>query len=140
MGAFEQSLWALIPPLATTMPAFPSHIFTKQAPNNAGNGLFSSQAIDACTEIFRVDRPLVSVLDSRHLKNACSYCYIWLPQDGIGQMGGEQGRTVKLRACQGCKIIRYCSKVACYCALSVLFWICPFLLASNLVPTRVFTV
>lgn len=121
------------------MPAFPPHIFTKQAPNNAGNGLFSSQAIDACTEIFRIDRPLVSVLDSRHLKDACSNCYVWVPDHGMGQMGGEQGRDVKLRACQGCKISRYCTKVGRYYALGVLC-ICFSLFSRSYVPTSVLTV
>ncbi len=94
-----------------TMTNLPSHIYPKQAPNSAGSGLFTSQAIDAGKEIFRIDRPLVSVLDSPHLKDACSNCYVWVPENGVGQFGEEKDKEVKLRACQGCKIDRYCSKV-----------------------------
>lgn len=94
------------------MDNLPSHIYIKVAPNNAGKGLFSSKAINASEEILRVERPLVSVLDSPHLKDACSNCYAWAPDNGVGQFGEEKGTEIKLRACQGCKIDRYCSKVS----------------------------
>lgn len=96
------------------MPAPAPHVITKQAHNNAGKGLFASKAIEPGTEILRIDRPLVSVLDSPHLKDACSDCYVWVPKGGMGQFGKERGTEARLRACQGCKIVRYCSKVSLY--------------------------
>lgn len=94
------------------MSGIPSHVAIKQAPDNgAGNGLFASQAVEPGTEILRIDQHLAAVLDSRHLKDACSNCYIWVPDNGVGQFGEEKGVGVKLRACQGCKVVRYCSKV-----------------------------
>ncbi len=84
--------------------------------SGAGSGLFTSQAVEPGTEVFHADRPLVSVLNSGQLKTACSSCFLWLPD------GGSDGATVvpavtetakgkKLKACQACKIVRYCSKV-----------------------------
>ena len=93
------------------MTPLPAHIYTKPASNNAGNGLFTSKGLSAGEEILRIDRPLVSVLDSPHLKDACSNCYVWVPENGVGQFGEEGGITTKLKACQGCKVDRYCSKV-----------------------------
>ena len=93
------------------MSFLPSNVHVKQAPNSAGNGLFVSKACGAGEEIFRIDRPLISVLDSPHLKDACSNCYVWVPESGVGQFGEEKSAKIKLRACQGCKIVRYCCKV-----------------------------
>lgn len=93
------------------MTDLPAHLHVKQASNSAGKGVFTSEAIEAGKEIFRIDSPLVSVLDSPHLKDACSSCFIWVPANGVGQFGEDQGKSIKLRACQGCKIDRYCSKV-----------------------------
>ena len=84
-----------------------------------GNALFTSTAIDPGAEIFHVDRPLVSVLNQGHLKTACSNCFVWLPENGTDggaivqkSVGGRGKQQVKkLRACQGCKIVRYCSTV-----------------------------
>ena len=87
----------------------PSRVQTKQAPNNAGKGLFASKAIEAGEEIFRIDRPLVSVLDSPHMKDACANCFVWVPENAVGQFG--ESKAIKLRACQGCKVDKYCSTV-----------------------------
>ena len=101
------------------MPDFPSQIYIKTAPKNAGNGLFASQDIDPGQEIFRIEQPLLSVLDSPHLRDACANCYTWCPPSGVGQFGEEKGVGVTLKACLGCKINRYCSKVgligSCLC-------------------------
>ena len=93
------------------MTTLPPYIHSREAPNHAGSGLFTSTAIEAGEEVLRIDRPLVSVLDSPHLKDACSNCFVWVPENGVGQFGEEKGAKLKLRACQGCKINRYCSKV-----------------------------
>ena len=88
------------------MATLPTHLYTQKNPD-AGTGLFVSEAIPPGVEILRVDRPLVSVLDSPHLKDACSECCLWLPENGDG--GDSQSK--RLRACQGCKITKYCCKV-----------------------------
>ena len=94
-----------------TMTNQPSLVTVRKASNDAGNGLFASEPLGAGEEILRIDRPLVSVLDSPHLRDACSNCYVWVPEGAVGQFGEEKGTQVKLKACQGCKINRYCSKV-----------------------------
>ena len=54
--------------------------------------------------MLRIERPLVAVLNQKHLTRACEWCFIWVPE-------GEEEAKTKLRACQGCRIVRYCSKV-----------------------------
>ena len=54
--------------------------------------------------MLRIERPLVAVLNQAHLTRACEWCFIWVPE-------GEGEVKTKLRACQGCRIVRYCSKV-----------------------------
>ncbi|KAL6720726.1 hypothetical protein ACLMJK_002651 [Lecanora helva] len=74
------------------MSTLPSILYSRTASNNAGNGLYASESIEASIEIFRIDRPLVSVLDSPHLKDACSNCYVWAPESGLGQFKEERGK------------------------------------------------
>lgn len=87
------------------MANLPPHIHTQK--NGDGTGLFALEAIPPGVEILRIDRPLVSVLDSPHLKDTCSECYSWLPENGDDGDLQRKG----LRACQGCKITKYCCKV-----------------------------
>ena len=89
----------------------PPQVHIQRALNNAGSGLFASRAIEPGQEISRTEQQLVSVLDSPHLRDACANCYIWCPPTGVGQFGEEKGAGVTLKACLGCKINRYCSKV-----------------------------
>ena len=84
----------------------PSPIFTQETPD-AGTGLFASSAIPPGVEILRIDTPLVSVLDSPRLKDTCSECNLWLPENGHDR--GSQGK--RLKTCHGCQITRYCCKV-----------------------------
>ncbi|KAK0511217.1 hypothetical protein JMJ35_006769 [Cladonia borealis] len=84
------------------MTSLPSHI-QQRSLSPAGNGLFTIKAIDAGEEVLRIERPLVAVLNQKHLTRACEWCFIWVSE-------GEGEAKTKLRACQGCRIVRYCSK------------------------------
>ena len=91
------------------MATLPSGIYTQKT-SDAGTSLFAEDAISPGVEILRIERPLVSVLDTAHLKDTCAECNLWLPE--IGDHGDEQGpRNNRLRTCLGCKITRYCCKV-----------------------------
>lgn len=91
------------------MATLPPPIYTQKIAN-AGTGLFASEVIPPGVEILRVDRPLVSVLDTPHLKDTCSECSLWLPENG----DGRDAQSKRLKACQGCKITKYCSKVGLF--------------------------
>lgn len=84
---------------------FDLHMYSKRTPN-AGSGLYASEAIPPGVELLHIDRPLVSVLDSPHLKDACSECNLWLPENGHGR----HPENKSLRACQACRITKYCCK------------------------------
>ncbi|KAF6236550.1 hypothetical protein HO173_005331 [Letharia columbiana] len=87
------------------MATLPKHIYTQITPD-AGTGLFASEAIPPGVEILRIERPLVSVLDSPHLKDTCSECSLWLPQND----DDRDPKCKRLKACQACKVTKYCCK------------------------------
>lgn len=90
----------------------PPHIIPRRTPSS-GTGLFTSQPIDAGELVFRVERPLITVLDSARLSVSCEWCLAGGKRDGDGVDGGgwEGEGTVRPSACTGCRIVRYCSKV-----------------------------
>ena len=104
------------------MADLPPNVYKKEIPN-AGSGLFASEAVGPGKEVFRIERPLVPVLNQNNLTTACANCFLWVPEndeDAVGGgNGGEEPKKQKLRACQGCKIVRYCSKVG-LCVRSVI--------------------
>lgn len=69
----------------------------------AGTGLFATRAIKAEEAILQEERPLLAVLDSPRLKEACSWCFLYT---------GETDDDVELKVCTGCKILRFCGKVS----------------------------
>jgi Pyruvate/2-oxoacid:ferredoxin oxidoreductase delta subunit len=96
------------------MADLPPNVYREEVPD-AGSGLFASQAFEPGEEVFRVRSPLVSVLNQSQLTTACANCFLWVPENSEDAVGGgdigERPKRKKLRACQGCKILRYCSKV-----------------------------
>ncbi|KAL2036883.1 hypothetical protein N7G274_010426 [Stereocaulon virgatum] len=95
------------------MTELPPNVYRGELPD-AGSGLFASQLIEPGEEVFRVQGCLVSVLNQSQLTTACANCFLWVPEnseDGVGAGAlGEEPKSKKLRACQRCKIVRYCSK------------------------------
>jgi len=89
-----------------------SNTYTRQTPK-AGTGVFAANDIGPGELIFRVDRPLVSALDSPHLKDTCYSCYLWVPENQSEDEGEYDGvGMLKLKACTGCRIARYCGQVS----------------------------
>ena len=84
----------------------PPHLYPKETAA-AGTGLFASEAIPPGVEILQIERPLVYVLDSPHLKDTCSECSLSLPE----KSHDRAPHSKSLKACHGCKIARYCCKV-----------------------------
>ena len=76
---------------------------------SAGSGLFATKNIEAGELIFTLDRPAVAALDSASLPNVCSNCFV--SASGITALYGGSSEDVTLKACTGCKTLRYCSKV-----------------------------
>jgi hypothetical protein len=70
----------------------------------AGRGLFTTKEVKAYSVILQDKAPFVGVLDSPYLTRACSWCFI-LPEES------SEEDSIKVSACTGCKILRYCGKV-----------------------------
>lgn len=119
------------------MTIIPKHLAIRSVAGT-GSGLFTNLAIQPGSEILNVDRPLVSVLNSGHLKTACTNCFLWMPDNGVDGNAVVQTETgiadeKKLKACQGCKIVRYCSKVGCLSFATYDHRICYFSVCENII-------
>lgn len=88
--------------------SLPDHI-VPQKTSDAGTCLFTSKELSAGELIFRIERPLVSVLDTARLRDTCEACFLLLPENRGGGRDPD-GRTV-LKNCSGCRVVRYCCKV-----------------------------
>jgi len=75
----------------------------------AGKGLFASANIKPGELICTIARPAVAALDTVNLDNICSNCFVSAAEPSVLHGGPQEAVTVK--ACTGCKTLRYCSKV-----------------------------
>ena len=90
------------------MAGTPSYVEARQTAY-AGNGLFARNTVPAGEEILRVGRPLVAALDSPQLWTTCADCLVSAYNHSQDE-GGVKGQGT-LKACLGCQVVRYCSKV-----------------------------
>lgn len=75
----------------------------------AGNGLFATTDIAAGELIFSLERPAIAVLDSKQLDRVCSNCFASSEDRAVKY--GDVASVVNVKACTGCRVLRYCSKV-----------------------------
>jgi len=94
---------------SSTMPSI-GHAYVAKS-SVAGSGLFASQDIAAGDLIFSLARPAVAALDTKNLGNACANCFASAADPSV--LHGEANIQVTVKACTGCKIVKYCSKVSC---------------------------
>jgi len=85
----------------------------------AGSGLFASQDVVAGDLIFSLARPAVAALDTKNLGSVCANCFASAADPSV--LHGEANIQVTVKACTGCKILKYCSKVSCDWYLTVSF-------------------
>ncbi|KAI9728269.1 MAG: hypothetical protein M1834_007762 [Cirrosporium novae-zelandiae] len=88
------------------------HNVYKATTKDAGQGLFASKDLSSGDSIISISRPLFAVLDTPRLEEACSNCFTWVPRSAIGSRGDGKEEVV-LRACTGCRVVRYCGKGTC---------------------------
>ena len=78
----------------------------------AGAGLFVTREVDVGEEIFR-SCPVVNCVVEGKEKLVCDNCYIF--KNSImhpsGRFREEEDSKLQLKACSGCKVSYYCSKV-----------------------------
>ncbi|EFR02054.1 SET and MYND domain-containing protein 2 [Nannizzia gypsea CBS 118893] len=73
---------------------------------DAGTGLFATSTIKMGKNVFSIPVTFSTVLSTERLGDACSGCFSNLPF-GANVMASVD---MKLRACSGCKVVKYCSK------------------------------
>lgn len=72
----------------------------------AGTGLFAARDLGTGELVLRLEREVVSVLDSARLAVACEKCF--LTEGDV-----DDNVEVKLKKCGGCGIVRFCGEVCC---------------------------
>jgi SET and MYND domain-containing protein len=70
----------------------------------AGTGIFAATNISVGGTVMLVQRPFVAVLDTERLQDTCSGC--------LGQHHCKRDVNVELKACTGCRVVKYCNKVS----------------------------
>lgn len=83
----------------------PAIVHARSVPGK-GTGLFTSKSVPAGELVFAIERPLVRIPDNEHLAKACYNCFYLEPPEGRSEL---ETRTLKI--CNGCKVVKYCSKV-----------------------------
>ena len=78
--------------------------FDERVSSDHGRGVFTVTKQGVSTLMFQEREPLVAVLDSPLLTKACAWCFLYSEE-------ASPEDQVKLSACSGCKILRYCGKV-----------------------------
>lgn len=97
-----------------SLPSLPfPNIYPLRTPGK-GVGLFASRDIGAGQLILHINELFVSVPDTPHLDKTCSTCFLWLSGDQSENGTSVEGRNnvSRLKACMGCKVTKYCSKVS----------------------------
>lgn len=94
----------------------------------AGNGLFATKDIAAGSTLLLKTRPLIAELDLERLQDTCHNCFMWSQKtvracavhateaDRLGRYPDcsgcqNEGDVTAVKACTGCKRVKYCSKV-----------------------------
>ncbi|KAL2004381.1 hypothetical protein VTN02DRAFT_2027 [Thermoascus thermophilus] len=85
---------------SSPLPSVHTRTTLRPAPGGMGTGLFATSDISPGQDVLHIKTPFVAVLDTPRLEDTCSGCF------GRKQME----ETKKLRACTGCRIVRYCDK------------------------------
>ncbi|MCJ1249215.1 hypothetical protein MMC30_006438 [Trapelia coarctata] len=83
-----------------------SHAYTGSA-GPAGTGLFAARDFEAGELVLRLEREVVSVLDSGRFGVACERCFL------TEEDGEEDDVEVKLKKCGGCGVVKFCGEVGC---------------------------
>ena len=79
--------------------------FPEPTPNR-GTGLFTRTPHNVGDNIILVWEPLVAVLDTPRLEDTCSKCF------GSRSANTLTEEKVSLKACTGCRTVKYCDKVS----------------------------
>ncbi|OAP56386.1 hypothetical protein AYL99_09565 [Fonsecaea erecta] len=81
-------------------------VYTKQVADR-GNGIFAAHDIAPRSEVIFVARPLMVALSTSELQNRCYYCY---SSPGDLDYSPEAANNQALKACSGCKVVKFCDK------------------------------
>ena len=115
-----------------TAPTPECHVEVRPSPTS-GNGLFATKDIPAGSTLLLKTRPLIGELDLPKLEESCHNCFLWSqkaikacaihahePDRYPGKYPDcpgcqTEGEVIGVKACTGCKKVKYCSKVCFPC-------------------------
>lgn len=82
--------------------------------SDAGRGLFALKNFEPGDAVLRLDRPHIAELDMDRMKDTCAWCFLRDATDPMDRKLSDQQHLptgfVEIKACTGCKKVRYCSK------------------------------
>ena len=98
-----------VPPGATEIPEEELFSMIIGSSPISGNGLFAYKDFSEGETFFSVERPMVTALDNRRIKDTCANCFEWTA-DIFFRHVIDEFQPPSLKTCTGCKTLRYCSK------------------------------
>ncbi|KAF2023769.1 SET domain-containing protein [Setomelanomma holmii] len=101
--------------LETLKAAAPLQIAQSKIPR-AGTGLFVINDVDFGQEHFR-SRPVVNCVEDGYQHLVCDYCYVYKDSklSYSGRIRTAEDTKLEVKACIGCKVFYYCSKILTNC-------------------------
>lgn len=73
-----------------------------------GTGLFASTDMQTGDDVLYIKTPFIAVLDTPRLEDTCAGCF------GKRMAQEEALAHIELKACTGCRVVRYCDKVGSF--------------------------
>lgn len=75
--------------------------------DTVGYGLFASRDFDLGQVVLCIKTPFAAVLATEKLEDTCAGCFRSASDEGRS----AEGSQINVRACTGCKIVKYCDRV-----------------------------
>lgn len=91
------------------MPPSSPILFEERKTSNGGRGYFAVQDLLPGDEALQVNEPLAYALNTKDLVVSCESCLITRSDESREK---ERGKGLELKACTGCRVVKYCSKVS----------------------------
>lgn len=76
--------------------------------DTVGYGLFATRDFDLGNEVLSIKTPFAAVLATEKLDDTCAGCFKSASDEG---RSAENPQIVTVRACTGCKVVKYCDRV-----------------------------
>ncbi|KAI0175587.1 hypothetical protein GGR52DRAFT_319014 [Hypoxylon sp. FL1284] len=91
------------------MPTLPAGVALAAATPGRGRSMVATRAFGPGDTIATFAEPCISIPDSTHLENTCTYCFAFKPRSHSELDEASEGPPSRMSACARCRTAHYCS-------------------------------